>query len=166
VRRRGGQASIPQDPVRRTRSGVDFAARHSGPARHLLPRLPTARQGRRAKSAAPKTAAEQERRPQAPAGSGKRAKESEQKSAEAQRKAENARNARERSRNTRSEVASPASTKGEPFYLEDAQIEQEKGAGAQRRRAVLQLSLFFRHAFFWRGLTLRAPGVIGVPMAD
>ncbi len=55
------------------------------------------------------------------------AKESEQKSAEAQRKAENCRNARERL--TQYEIGgrqSRINEKGERYYLEDAQIEQEK----------------------------------------
>ena len=84
--------------------------------------------GDAAKSAAPKTAAEQEqafrKRQQDQA---KAAKESEQKSAEAQRKEENCRNARERlaqyeigGRQTR------INEKGERYFLEDAQIEQEK----------------------------------------
>ena len=81
-----------------------------------------------AKSAAPKTAAEQEqafrKRQQDQA---KAAKESEQKSAEAQRKAENCRNARERL--TQYEIGgrqSRINAQGERYYLEDAQIEQEK----------------------------------------
>ncbi len=80
------------------------------------------------KSAAPKTAAEQEqafrKRQQDQA---KAAKESEQKSAEAQRKAENCRNARERL--TQYEIGgrqSRINAQGERYYLEDAQIEQEK----------------------------------------
>jgi len=84
--------------------------------------------GDAAKSAAPKTAAEQEqafrKRQQDQA---KAAKESEQKSAEAQRKAENCRNARERL--TQYEIGgrqSRINAQGERYYLEDAQIEQEK----------------------------------------
>ena len=88
----------------------------------------SAAKGDAAKSAAPKTAAEQEqafrKRQQDQA---KAAKESEQKSAEAQRKEENCRNARERlaqyeigGRQTR------INEKGERYFLEDAQIEQEK----------------------------------------
>ena len=81
-----------------------------------------------AKSAAPKTAAEQEqafrKRQQDQA---KAAKESEQKSAEAQRKEENCRNARERL--TQYEIGgrqTRINAQGERYYLEDAQIEQEK----------------------------------------
>ena len=81
-----------------------------------------------AKSSAPKTAAEQEqafrKRQQDQA---KAAKESDQKSAEVQRKEENCRHARERlaqydigGRMTR------INPQGERYYLEDAQIEQEK----------------------------------------
>ena len=88
----------------------------------------SAAKGEAAKSAAPKTAAEQEqafrKRQQDQA---KAAKESEQKAAEAQRKEENCRNARERvaqyeigGRQTR------INAQGERYYLEDAQIEQEK----------------------------------------
>jgi hypothetical protein len=84
--------------------------------------------GDAAKSSAPKTAAEQEqafrKRQQDQA---KAAKESEQKTAEARLKEENCRNARERlaqyeigGRQTRIDE------KGERYYLEDAQIEQEK----------------------------------------
>jgi len=87
-----------------------------------------AAKGDAAKSAAPKTAAEQEqafrKRQQDQA---KAAKESEQKSAEAQRKAENCRNARERL--TQYEIGgrqSRINAQGERYYLEDAQIEQEK----------------------------------------
>ncbi len=81
-----------------------------------------------AKSAAPKNAAEQEqafrKRQQDQA---KAAKESEQKSAEAQRKEENCRNARERL--TQYEIGgrqTRINAQGERYYLEDAQIEQEK----------------------------------------
>ena len=87
-----------------------------------------AAKGDAAKSAAPKTAAEQEqafrKRQQEQA---KAAKESEQKSAEAQRKAENCRSARERL--TQYEIGgrqSRINAQGERYYLEDAQIEQEK----------------------------------------
>src|SRR2546425_3606378 len=88
----------------------------------------SAAKGDAAKSTAPKTAAEQEqafrKRQQDQA---KAAKESEQKSAEAQRKAENCRNARERL--TQYEIGgrqSRINAQGECYYLEDAQIEQEK----------------------------------------
>jgi len=84
--------------------------------------------GDAAKKSGPKTAAEQEqdfrKRQQDQA---KAAKESEQKSAEAQRKEENCRNARERlaqyeigGRITRVDA------QGERYYVDDAQIEQEK----------------------------------------
>src|SRR2546428_1999514 len=88
----------------------------------------SAAKGDAAKSAAPKTAAEQEqafrKRQQDQA---KAAKESEQKSAEAQRKAENCRNARERL--TQYEIGgrqSRINAQGERYYLEDSQIDQEK----------------------------------------
>jgi len=88
----------------------------------------SAAKGEAAKSSAPKTAAEQEqafrKRQQDQA---KAAKESDQKSAEVQRKEENCRNARERlaqydigGRMTR------INPQGERYYLEDAQIEQDK----------------------------------------
>ena len=87
-----------------------------------------AAKGDAAKSAAPKTAAEQEqafrKRQQDQA---KAAKESEQKSAEAQRKAENCRNARERL--TQYEIGgrqSRINAQGERYYLDDSQIDQEK----------------------------------------
>jgi uncharacterized protein DUF4124 len=89
----------------------------------------SAAKGDAAKSSAPKTAAEQEqafrKRQQDQA---KAAKESEQKSAEAQRKEENCRNARERL--AQYEIGGRVTRvdeKGERYYLEDAQIEQEKG---------------------------------------
>ena len=88
----------------------------------------SAAKGDAAKSTAPKTAAEQEqafrKRQQDQA---KAAKESEQKSAEAQRKEANCRNARERL--TQYEIGgrqSRINAQGERYYLEDAQIEQEK----------------------------------------
>ena len=88
----------------------------------------SAAKGDAAKSAAPKTAAEQEqafrKRQQDQA---KAAKESEQKSAEAQRKAENCRNARERL--TQYEIGgrqSRINAQGERYYLDDSQIDQEK----------------------------------------
>ncbi len=97
----------------------------------------SAAKGEGAKSSAPKTAAEQEqafrKRQQDQA---KAAKESDQKSAEVQRKEENCRNARERlaqydigGRMTR------INPQGERYYLEDAQIEQEK---ARARTEVAQ----------------------------
>jgi len=80
------------------------------------------------KTAAPKTAAEQEqafrKRQQAQA---KAAKESGQKDAEAQRKAEACRNARDRL--AQYEIGgrlSRINAQGERYYLEDAQVEQEK----------------------------------------
>ena len=87
-----------------------------------------AAKGEAAKKAGPRTAAEQEqdfrKRQQDQA---KAAKESEQKSAEAQLKAENCRNARERL--AQYEIGGRISridAKGERYYMEDAQIEQEK----------------------------------------
>jgi hypothetical protein len=81
-----------------------------------------------AKSAAPQTAAEQEqafrKRQQDQA---KAAKESEQKSAETQRKAESCRNARERL--AQFEIGgrlSRINAQGERYYMDDAQVEQEK----------------------------------------
>jgi hypothetical protein len=81
-----------------------------------------------AKSTAPLTAAEQEqafrKRQQDQA---KAAKESEQKSAEAQRKAESCRNARERL--AQFDIGgrlSRINAQGERYYMDDAQVEQEK----------------------------------------
>jgi hypothetical protein len=96
-----------------------------------------AAKGEAAKSGAPKTPAEQEqafrKRQQDLA---KAAKESEQKSAEAQRKQENCRNARERL--AQYEVGGRIAridAQGERYYLDDAQIEQEK---ARLRATVAQ----------------------------
>jgi hypothetical protein len=87
-----------------------------------------AAKGDAAKSAAPKTAAEQEqafrKRQQDQA---KAAKESGQKAVEAQQKAEACRNARERL--AQYEIGgrlSRINTQGERYYLDDAQVEQEK----------------------------------------
>lgn len=87
-----------------------------------------AAKGDAAKNAAPKTAAEQEqafRKRQL--DQAKAAKESGQKAAETQQKAENCRSARERL--TQFEIGgrmSRINAQGERYYLEDAQIEQEK----------------------------------------
>ncbi len=87
-----------------------------------------AAKGEPVKSAAPKTAADQEqafrKRQQDQA---KAAKESEEKSAEAQRKQENCRNAQERlaQYGIGGRVAR-YNAQGERYYLDDAQIEQEK----------------------------------------
>jgi hypothetical protein len=81
-----------------------------------------------AKSAAPKTAAEQEqafrKRQQDQA---KAAKDAGQKAAEAQQKAESCRNARERL--AQYEIGgrlSRINAQGERYYIDDAQVEQEK----------------------------------------
>jgi hypothetical protein len=86
-----------------------------------------AAKGEAAKSAAPKTVAEQEqafrKRQQDQA---KAAKESGEKSAEAQRKQENCRNARERL--AQYEIGgrmARINAQGERYYLDDAQIAQE-----------------------------------------
>jgi hypothetical protein len=81
-----------------------------------------------AKSAAPKTAAEQEmafrKRQQEQA---KAAKESGQKTAEAQRKADACRNARERvAQYDIGGRLSRINAQGERYYMDDAQVEQEK----------------------------------------
>jgi len=88
----------------------------------------SAAKGDAAKSSAPKTPAEQEqafrKRQQDQA---KAAKESDQKAAEARFKEENCRNAR--ARLTQYEIGGRQTRideKGERYYLEDAQIEQEK----------------------------------------
>ncbi len=121
-----GKIIYTQDPCpANTKSGSISRSVIQAPA--AAPADSTAK-GDAAKSAAPKTAAEQEqafrKRQQ---DQGKAAKESEQKSAEAQRKAENCRNARERL--TQYEIGgrqSRINAQGERYYLEDAQIEQEK----------------------------------------
>jgi hypothetical protein len=92
-----------------------------------------AAKGEAAKSAAPKTVAEQEqafrKRQQDQA---KAAKESGEKSAEAQRKQENCRNARERlAQNEIGGRIARINAQGERYYLDDAQIAQE----ASRARA-------------------------------
>jgi len=97
-----------------------------------------AAKGDAAKSAAPKTAAEQEqafrKRQQDQA---KAAKDSGQKAAEAQQKAEACRNARERL--AQYEIGgrlSRINAQGERYYIDDAQVEQEK----VRARADIALS--------------------------
>jgi Skp family chaperone for outer membrane proteins len=97
-----------------------------------------AAKGDAAKNAAPKTAAEQEqafrKRQQDQA---KAAKESGQKAAEAQQKTENCRSSRERL--AQFEIGgriSRINAQGERYFLEDAQIEQEKA----RARADVALS--------------------------
>jgi hypothetical protein len=81
-----------------------------------------------AKKSGPKTTAEQEqdfrKRQQ---DQTKAAKEAEQKAAEAQRKAENCRNARERlAQYDIGGRLSRINAQGERYYMDDAQIEQEK----------------------------------------
>jgi hypothetical protein len=81
-----------------------------------------------AKSTAPKTAAEQEmefrKRQQDQA---KASKQSQQKSAEAQAKEQNCRNARERlAQYDIGGRLSRINAQGERYYMDDAQIEQEK----------------------------------------
>ncbi len=92
------------------------------------PAADKAAKGDAAKKSGPKTAAEQEqefrKRQQDQA---KAAKEAAQKTAEAQRKEENCNNAR--SRLAQSEAGGRVvrfNAQGERYYLEDAQIEQEK----------------------------------------
>src|SRR5712691_8448961 len=117
-----GKVIYTQDPCpANTRSGAISRSVIQAPAESPA-------KGDAAKSAAPKTAAEQEqafrKRQQDQAKAGK---ESEQKAAEAQRKEENCRNARERL--TQYEIGgrqSRINAQGERYYLEDAQIEQEK----------------------------------------
>jgi len=125
-----GKIIYTQDPCpANTKSGSISRSVIQGPAAApAAAPADSAAKGDAAKSAAPKTAAEQEqafrKRQQDQA---KAAKESEQKSAEAQRKAENCRNARERL--TQYEIGgrqSRINAQGERYYLEDAQIEQEK----------------------------------------
>ena len=125
-----GKTIYTQDPCpANTKSGTMSRSVIRAPA--IAPQAAPADQaakGDAAKKSGPKTAAEQEKdfrkRQQDQA---KAAKESEQKSAEAQRKEENCRNARERlaqyeigGRITRVDA------QGERYYVDDAQIEQEK----------------------------------------
>jgi len=122
----GGKVVYSQDPCpANTKPGA--MSRKVPPAPAAAP-ADSAAKGDAAKSAAPKTAAEQEqafrKRQQDQA---KAAKESEEKSAEAQRKQENCRNARERL--AQYEIGGRVArynAQGERYYLEDAQIEQEK----------------------------------------
>ena len=128
-----GKVIYSQDPCpANTKSGTM--------SRNVVPALPAApaaapadkaAKGDAAKKAGPKTTAEQEqdfrKRQQDQA---KASKESEQKSAEAQRKEANCRAARERLATY--EIGGRVSrinTQGERYYLEDAQIEQEKARG-------------------------------------
>ena len=130
-----GKTIYSQDPCpANTKSGT---ISRSGPSAPAAPSPDStadkAAKGDAAKSAAPKTAApmtaaEQEqafrKRQQDQA---KAAKESGQKDAEAQRKAEACRNARDRL--AQYEIGgrlSRINAQGERYYLEDAQVEQEK----------------------------------------
>jgi hypothetical protein len=125
-----GKVVYSQDPCpANMKSDTMTRNRPSAPAAPPAdPSADKAAKGDAAKSTAPKTAAEQEqafrKRQQDQA---KAAKESGQKSAEAQRKEENCRSARERF--TQFEIGgrmSRINAQGERYYLEDAQIEQEK----------------------------------------
>jgi hypothetical protein len=122
----GGQIVYLQDPCPANMKPGTMS-RNVRPAPAAAP-AGNAAKGEAAKSTAPKTAAEQEqafrKRQQDQA---KAAKESEEKSAEAQRKQENCRNARERlaQYETGGRIAR-FNAQGERYYLEDAQIEQEK----------------------------------------
>jgi hypothetical protein len=136
----GGKIVYSQDPCpANMKSGTMSRRAPSAPAAPSADSsADKAAQGDAAKSAAPKTAAEQEqafrKRQQDQA---KAAKESEQKSAEAQQKAENCRNARERLASY--EIGgriSRINAQGERYYLEDAQIEQ----GKSRARADVALA--------------------------
>ncbi|HTF15571.1 MAG TPA: DUF4124 domain-containing protein [Burkholderiales bacterium] len=120
-------ANMKSDTMTRNRPSAP-AAPPADPSADKTDKADKAAKGDAAKSAAPKTAAEQEqafrKRQQDQA---KAAKESEQKSAEAQRKGENCRSAKERL--TQFEIGgrmSRINAQGERYYLEDAQIEQEK----------------------------------------
>ncbi len=125
-----GKTIYTQDPCpANTKSGT--MSRSVIPAPAIAPQAAPADQaakGDAAKKSGPKTAAEQEqdfrKRQQDQA---KAAKESEQKSAEAQRKEENCRNARERlAQYDIGGRISRINAQGERYYMEDAQIEQEK----------------------------------------
>jgi hypothetical protein len=125
-----GKTIYTQDPCpANTKSGTMSRSVIPGPA--IAPQAAPADQavkGDAAKKSGPKTAAEQEqdfrKRQQDQA---KAAKESEQKSAEAQRKEENCRNARERlAQYDIGGRISRINAQGERYYMEDAQIEQEK----------------------------------------
>jgi hypothetical protein len=126
----GGKIVYSQDPCpANMKSGTLSRTVPPAPAASPADSSAKAAKGDAAKSAAPKTAAEQEqafrKRQQDQA---KTAKESEEKSAEAQRKEEACRNARERL--AQYEIGgrlARINAQGERYYLEDAQIEQEKG---------------------------------------
>jgi hypothetical protein len=136
----GGKVVYSQDPCPANMKPGRMS-RNAPPAPEAAPASAPAEKaakGEAAKSAAPKTAAEQEqafrKRQQDQA---KAAKESEEKSAEAKRKEENCRNARERL--AQYEIGGRVarySVQGERYYLEDAQIEQEK---ARARSDVAQV---------------------------
>jgi hypothetical protein len=122
----GGKIVYLQDPCPANMKPGTMS-RKPTPALATVP-ADSAAKGDTAKSAAPKTAAEQEqafrKRQQDQA---KAAKESDEKAAEAQRKQENCRNARERL--AQYEIGGRVArynAQGERYYLEDAQIEQEK----------------------------------------
>jgi hypothetical protein len=126
----GGKVVYSQDPCpANMKSDTMTRNRPSAPAAPPADSsADKAAKGDAAKSAAPKTAAEQEqafrKRQQDQA---KAAKESDQKSAEAQRKAENCRNARERfAQYDIGGRLSRINAQGERYYLDDAQVEQEK----------------------------------------
>jgi len=125
-----GKVIYTQDPcpVNTKPGSISRSAMQAPAAAPAAAPAESAAKGDAAKSSAPKTPAEQEqafRKRQL--DQAKAAKESDQKAAEAQIKEENCRNARQRlaqyeigGRQTRIDE------KGERYYLEDAQIEQEK----------------------------------------
>jgi len=131
----GGKIVYSQDPC--PANMKPGAMSRKAPSARAAAPADDEKKGEAAKSAAPKAAAQQEqafrKRQQEQA---KAAKESEEKSAEAKRKEENCRNARERA--AQYEIGGRIgriNAQGERYYLDDAQIEQER---ARTRAAVAQ----------------------------
>jgi hypothetical protein len=125
-----GKVTYTQDPCPANTKPESMSRRATAaPAPAAAAPDDAAAKGDAAKNAAPKTAAEQEqafrKRQQDQA---KAAKDADQKSAEAKRKEENCRNARERLAQYQigGRIAR-VNAQGERYYLEDAQVEQEKG---------------------------------------
>jgi len=124
-----GKIIYTQDPCPRIRNRARCPATFSRLPR-LLPPPPTAdspADKAAAKSTAPKTAAEQETGvPPAPAGAGKGLEASPAEIRGGPGQELNCRNARSASRNTISAAPFPHHAQGSGYYMDDAQIEQEK----------------------------------------
>jgi hypothetical protein len=124
----GGKIVYSQDPCPANMKSGTMSRNVLSPPAASPADSPADKAAGAAKSTAPKTAAEQEmefrKRQQDQA---KASKQSQQKSAEAQAKEQNCRNARERL--AQYEIGgrlSRINAQGERYYMDDAQIEQEK----------------------------------------